>query len=109
MAMNEFEQVLLTLFQAGLDYKQIAHVHKVYTGEKLSKETFEWVLRKQLKNRRQGMSEIQTWHECTYDLNGEYGRDDLGFWLTCTECGKTRLFDVYSKEELLELFGIYDD
>lgn len=50
--MTQFEQVLITLFQAGLDYEQIARIHKVYTGEKLSKEMFEWVLRKKLKEGR---------------------------------------------------------
>lgn len=39
----------------------------------------------------------------------KWNRDDLFFYLKCTECGEICKFEVDTEGELYELFGLEDD
>lgn len=42
-------------------------------------------------------------------LPNEYSRDDMGFYLDCTHCGKTAFFDCDTEHDLYDLFEMNDD
>lgn len=57
------------------------------------------------------MSNISQYYkacEHTYDLK-KASRDDQGYYLDCTKCGKTEFFQCDTWDELLQLFGFDDD
>lgn len=53
---------------------------------------------------------------CTSSPSGEheylpnkYSRDDMGFYLDCVHCGRTKFFNCDTKDELYDLFELNND
>jgi hypothetical protein len=44
----------------------------------------------------------------TYDLN-RYSRDDMGFYVDCTQCGETLFIPADTENEFYSTFGLDDN